>query len=220
MDEVIIIITAPSILEIGKDIVSVVAKGVSRLLRYAFSKTLGMTIKIGIRLGDVLVRGSFSVQNPTELTQDFVAMSSKGVIDYFVSPEAYENSTAIRTTDGQRQTMPNNVTIDELTLYLAVIGLNDNNTFTLNTTTGDTTESIPPSPTETPTKAAGGEYYVPLYLLSFSSCKYAEFNALSDGCLTFCAVCVNKKLQVLHRLFWTSSLCCIRLISYACVADT
>ena len=159
MDEAIIIITAPSILEIGKDIVSVVAKGASRLLRYAFSKTLGMTIKIGIRLGDVLVRGSFSVQNPTELTQDFVAMSSKGVIDYFVSPEAYKNSTAIRITDGQRrkrQTMPNNVTNDELTLYLAVIGLNDNNTFTLNTTTGDTTESIPPSPSEIPT--AGGEY--------------------------------------------------------------
>ena len=156
MGKVIIIITAPSILEIGRDIVSVVSKGVSRLFRYAFSKTLGMTIKIGIGLGDVLVRGSFSVQNPTELTQDFVAMSSKGVIDYFVSPKAYENSTAISTTDGQRQTMPNNVTTDELTLYLAVIGLNDNNTFTLNTTTGDTTESIPPSPSEIPT--AGGEY--------------------------------------------------------------
>ena len=204
-------------LEIGREIASRVAKGASRLLKYAFSRVRGMTIKVGITVGNVLVRGSFSVQNPTELTQDFVAMSNGGEIDYYVSPEAYEQSTTINT-DGQRrkrQTMPNNTT-DELTLYLAVIGLNDNNTFTLNTTTGDTTESIPPSPT----KAAGGEYYVPLYLLFFSSCKYAGFNALSDGYLTFCAVCVNKKLQVLHRLFWTSSLCCIRLISYACVADT
>ena len=113
-----------------------------------------MTIKVGITLGNVLVRGSFSVQNPTELTQDFVVMSNGGEIDYFVSPEAYEQSTTINT-DGQhrkRQTMPNNTT-DDFTLYLSVIGLNDNNTFTLNTTIGDTTEAIPPSPTD----AAGGE---------------------------------------------------------------
>ena len=134
-------------LEVGTEIVSDIARGAKRLLKYLFSKAKGLTVKVGITRGNVLVRGSFSVQNPTELTQDFVVMSNGDEIDYFVSPELYEQSTTVNT-DGQRrkrQATPTN----ELTLYLSIVGLDNNNTFSLNTTIGDTTEAIPPS--------AGGE---------------------------------------------------------------
>ena len=143
-------------LEVGIEIVSDIVGGAKRLLEYVFSKAKGLTVKIGITRGNVLVRGSFSIQNPTELTQDFVVMSNGDEIDYFVSPELYERSTTVNT-DGQRRkrqaTTPTNATTDEVILYLSIVGLDNNNTFSLNTTIGDTTEAIPPSPTE----AAGGE---------------------------------------------------------------
>ena len=139
-------------LEVGTEIVSDVARGAKRLLKYLFSKAKGLTVKVGITVGNVLVRGSFSVQNPTELTQDFAVMSNGDEIDYFVSPELYERSTTVNT-DGQRRrrqaTTPTNATTDEVILYLSIVGLDNNNTFSLNTTIGDTTEAIPPS--------AGGE---------------------------------------------------------------
>ena len=133
-------------LRVGTKIVSNIARGAKRLLKYVYLKAEGLTVKVGIRLGNVLVRGSFSVQNPTELTQDFVVTSNGDKIDYFVSPELYEQSTIVNT-DGQRrkrQATPTN----ELTLYLSIVGLDNNNTFSLNTTIGDTTASIP----------AGGNY--------------------------------------------------------------
>ena len=143
-------------LEVGTEIVSDIVRGGKRLLKYVFSKAKGLTVKVGTTLGNVLVRGSFSVQNPTELTQDFDVMSNGDDIDYFVSPELYERSTTV-STDGQRRkrqaATPTNATTNEVILYLSIVGLDDNNTFSLNTTIGDTTEAIPPSPTE----AAGGE---------------------------------------------------------------
>ena len=132
-------------LEVGTEIVSDVVRGGKRLFKYVVSKAEGLTVKVGITLGNVLVRGSFSVQNPTELTQDFVVTSNGDKIDYFVSPELYERSTTVNT-DGQRRkrqaTTPTNTT-NELTLYLSIVGLDNNNTFSLNTTIGDTTASIP-----------------------------------------------------------------------------
>ena len=132
-------------LEVGTKIVSKVTGGGKRLFKYVFSKAKGLTVKVGITLGNVLARGSFSVQNPTELTQDFVVTSNGDKIDYFISPELYEQSTTV-STDGQRRkrqaTTPTNAT-NELTLYLSIVGLDNNNTFSLNTTIGDTTASIP-----------------------------------------------------------------------------
>ena len=128
-------------LRVGTKIVSNIARGAKRLLKYVYLKAEGLTVKVGITVGNVLVRGSFSVQNPTELTQDFVVTSNGDKIDYFVSPELYEQSTTV-STDGQRrkrQATPTN----ELTLYLSIVGLDNNNTFSLNTTIGDTTASIP-----------------------------------------------------------------------------
>ena len=108
-----------------------------------------MTIKINVDIGNVIVRGSFSVPNPTELTQDFVVMSDGSDIDYFVSPQLFESSTTVNNDSQQRRKRqaPNNTTA--INLYLSIIGIDSNNTFSLNTTTGDTTDTV---------STAGGKY--------------------------------------------------------------
>ena len=75
-----------------------------------------------------MVRGSFTVQNPDALTQDFSVMSNGNGIDYFISPQLYIQSTTDDDDDDdddgsrrKRQTSMPNI-----------------NTFALNTTFGDT----------------------------------------------------------------------------------
>lgn len=125
------------------EIASNVAKGSTRLLQYAYSLIEGMTLKIDVTQGSLLVRGSFSVQNPTELTQDFTVMSNGNDIDYYISPGLYERSTTIDSGSQRRKRqapIPTNAT--DLNVYLSIVGLDNNNTFILNTTIGDTTENI------------------------------------------------------------------------------
>ena len=125
------------------EIASNVARGSMRLLQYAYSRIEGMTLKIDVTQGSLLVRGSFSVQNPTELTQDFTVTSNGNDIDYYISPGLYERSTTIDSGSQRRKRqapIPTNAT--DLNVYLSIVGLDNNNTFILNTTIGDTTESI------------------------------------------------------------------------------
>ena len=128
------------------EIATTLPKGSSRLLQYEFP-SMGMTLKIDITIGNLAIRGSFSVQNPNELTQDFSVMSNGNDIDYFISPELYLQSTTDDDDGGSRRkrqtSIPTNIT--GANVYLSVVGLNDNNTFVLNTTFGDTTEYIPTS---------------------------------------------------------------------------
>ncbi|XP_019849986.1 PREDICTED: uncharacterized protein LOC109580868 [Amphimedon queenslandica] len=123
--------------ETGKEIATTLPKGSSRLLVYVFP-SMGMTLKIDITVGNLVVRGSFTVQNPDALTQDFSVMSNGTNINYFISPQLYIQSTTDDDDDDddgsrrKRQTsMPN--------VYLSIAGLNDINSFALNTTFGDTT---------------------------------------------------------------------------------
>ena len=101
-----------------------------------------MTISIDIVEGRIIVYGSFTIRNPTTLTADFFIQSggSSG-INYFVSPDLYERSTS-RSSGGlgrrKRQAEKN--------VYLAIVGLMSNNSFTMNTTTGDTVPYVSPSP--------------------------------------------------------------------------
>uniref|UniRef100_A0A1X7VAX4 VWFA domain-containing protein n=1 Tax=Amphimedon queenslandica TaxID=400682 RepID=A0A1X7VAX4_AMPQE len=124
--------------ETGKEIATTLPKGSSRLLVYVFP-SMGMTLKIDITVGNLVVRGSFTVQNPDVLTQDFSVMSNGNDIDYFISPELYIQSTTDDDDDGSRRrrqtSMPN--------VYLSIAGLNDINSFALNTTFGDTTSPRP-----------------------------------------------------------------------------
>ena len=73
---VIFIIIATSSLSIGNVIKKgILGLGAYRLIRLPFPRLTGMTIKLAIPVGSVIVRGSFCMTNPTEVTQDFVVMS-------------------------------------------------------------------------------------------------------------------------------------------------
>ena len=111
--------------------------GKSRLLLYSFTNE-GITLKVDITLGQVLVQGSFIIQNPTSLTADFSVTSTTSGIDYFISPALYQSSIGdLQTSRRRRQTgSTSNITAN---VYLSLEGLETNNTFSLNTTFGDTT---------------------------------------------------------------------------------
>ena len=111
--------------------------GKSRLLLYSFTNE-GITLKVDITLGQVLVQGSFIIQNPTSLTADFSVTSTNSGIDYFISPALYQSSIGdLQTSRRRRQTgSTSNITAN---VYLSIEGLETNNTFSLNTTFGDTT---------------------------------------------------------------------------------
>ena len=115
-----------------------------RRLKLPYSVSRGLTLKVAVTQGNVAVHGSFSVQDPNELTQDFFIASNGNDIDYFISPELFRQSTDNGNNDGRRTkrqaSIPTNAT--DANVYLSIVGLNDNNTFILNTTFGDTTETI------------------------------------------------------------------------------
>ncbi|XP_011403766.1 PREDICTED: uncharacterized protein LOC105312654 [Amphimedon queenslandica] len=155
----------PTSTENGMEIATTLPKGSSRLLQYGFPP-MGMTLKVDVTVGNLAVRGSFSVQNPNELTQDFSVMSNGNDIDYFISPELYVQSTTDDDNGGSRRkrqtSIPTNIT--NANVYLSIVGLNDNNTFVLNTTFGDTTEYIP---TSTGTSVLGSMILIMAALLCF-----------------------------------------------------
>ena len=131
------IITAPAIVSVSELLATTLVMGKSRLLQYPFSDE-GITLKIGIKYGQVLVRGSFTIQNPTSLTADFSLTSTTSGIDYFISPDLYQSSTGgLQTSRRRRQTgLPSNITAN---VYLSIKGLQTYNIFILDTTFGDTT---------------------------------------------------------------------------------
>ena len=126
--------TAPAIASISEPLTTSLGMGKSRLLQYPFPDE-GITLKVDITLGQVLVQGSFTIQNPTSLTADFSITSTNSGIDYFISPDLYQSSIGGFQTS-RRTGSPSNVTGN---VYLSIEGLQTNNTFSLNTTFGDTT---------------------------------------------------------------------------------
>ena len=114
-----------------------------RRFRYFFPSKRGLTLKLAVTQGNLAVHGSFSVQDPNELTSDFSIASNGNDIDYFVSPELYRQST---DNDNDRRRTKRQASIStnatNVTVYLSIVGLDNNNTFVLNTTFGDTTENI------------------------------------------------------------------------------
>ncbi|XP_011408989.2 PREDICTED: collagen alpha-3(VI) chain-like, partial [Amphimedon queenslandica] len=99
-----------TLLSVGRTIEGTVERGLFRLIKFFFPQHLGMTIKINVDIGNVIVRGSFTVPNPTELTQDFVVTSDGSDIDYFVSSQLFESSTTVNNDSQQRRKRqaPNN----------------------------------------------------------------------------------------------------------------
>lgn len=97
-----------------------------------------MTIKINIKEGLLVVRGSFTIQNPMPLTEDFsVESDDSSSIVTFISPEMQKAATigGGGVIFRKREAGDSN---DEKKVYLSIVGLADNNTFTMITTAGDT----------------------------------------------------------------------------------
>uniref|UniRef100_A0A1X7UZ52 VWFA domain-containing protein n=1 Tax=Amphimedon queenslandica TaxID=400682 RepID=A0A1X7UZ52_AMPQE len=172
--------STPTISETGKEIAATLPKGSSRLLQYEFP-SMGMTLKVNVTQGNLVVHGSFSVQNPNNLTQDFSVMSNGNDIDHFISPELMRQSTDNGNGGGSRKrrqtSLPTNGT--DANVYLSIVGLNDNNTFVLNTTFGDTarspsdpTESSPTTTASTGTSVLGSMNGVPpgIFALKLAKC--------------------------------------------------
>ena len=129
--------TAPAIVSVSEPLGASLGMGKSRLLQYPFPDE-GITLKIDVTLGQVLVQGSFAIRNPTSLTADFSVTSTDSIISFFISPDLYQSSTGgLQTSRRHRQTgSPSNTTAN---VYLSIEGLQMNNTFILNTTFGNTT---------------------------------------------------------------------------------
>ena len=126
--------TAPAIASISEPLTTSLSMGESRLLQYPFPNE-GITLKIDVTLGQILVQGSFTIRNPTSLTADFSVTSTSSGIDYFISPGLYQSYTGDLQTSRQRP-QTGNITAN---VYLSIEGQQTNNTFSLNTTFGDTT---------------------------------------------------------------------------------
>ena len=131
--------TAPAIASISDPLKTSLSMDESRLLQYPFPDE-GITLKVDITIGQVQVRGSFTIRNPTSLTADFTIQSTSTGIDYFISPDLYQSSTGgIQTSRRRRQT--GSLSNTTANVYLSIVGLLSNNTFSLNTTYGDTTSA-------------------------------------------------------------------------------
>ena len=129
--------TAPAIVSISEPLEASLGMSKFRLLQYPFPDE-GITLKINIILGRVLVQGSFTIRNPTSLTADFSFTSTNNSINFFISPDLYYSSIGgLQTSHQRHQTgSPSNTTAN---VYLSIEGLQTTNTFFLNTTIGDTT---------------------------------------------------------------------------------
>ena len=127
---------APAIASISDPLETSLGMNETRLLQYPFPDE-GITLKIDITIGQVQVQGSFTIRNPTSLTADFSIQSTSTGIDYFISPDLYQSSTGGMQTSYQTGSLSNTTA----NVYLSIVGLLSNNTFTLNTTYGDTTSA-------------------------------------------------------------------------------
>ena len=130
--------TAPAIVPISEPLRTSLGMGESRLLQYPFPDE-GITLKVDITLGQVLVHGSFTIQNPNSLTADFSITSTNNGINFFISPDLYHSSIGGSQTIRERRQigLPSITTTN---VYLSIEGLQTNNTFSLNTTFGDTSK--------------------------------------------------------------------------------
>ena len=121
--------TAPAIFEISQELQTTIGRDQATNLEYNFPPE-GLTIKIEISDGKLVLYGSFTIPGPSSLTADF-EISSTSVINYFVSPELYDES--VINYDGE-----NRLPLGDASVFLTLVGLEDINTFSLFTTLHDT----------------------------------------------------------------------------------
>ena len=122
--------TAPAIFEISQELQTTIGRAQATNLEYNFPPE-GLTIKIEISVGELVLYGSFTIRSPSSLTADF-KIRSTSEIDYFVSPKLYNES--VITYGGE-----NRQASGDTSVFITLVGQEDINTFSLNTTYDDTT---------------------------------------------------------------------------------
>lgn len=83
-----------------------------------------MTLSLDVDEGSIVMYGSDEIQTPNEALHDF--MLSEDMPEIFLTSDILENNT-----------FSNNITV-----YTSIEGLSTFNSFTLNTTVGDTTTGM------------------------------------------------------------------------------
>lgn len=102
-------------------------------MEYDFPVSTGITVNIDVQAGDIIVYVSFTIQNPNPLTAD-IEWSPSTEPNYFISPDDYQSAVATTTS-----TTSNNQSVHDL--YVSMVGLDDNNQFSLKTNEGGTDDA-------------------------------------------------------------------------------
>lgn len=138
-----IFLIAPTVISTNEEITGTIARSEKRLLESEFPNN-GLTLKIDIQVGDLVVYGSFTIRNPTPLTADFSVTHDEKEIDYFVSPELYRSSTNADGDDYSTISDDYSTSGDsgsQANVYFSIVGLEYSNTFSLITAVGDMTSA-------------------------------------------------------------------------------
>ena len=136
--------TAPAIFEISQELQTTIGRDQATNLEYDFPPE-GLTIQIEISVGELVLYGSFTIHSPSSLTADF-EIRSTNEIDYFVSPELYDESVINYGGENQQASGDNGgenrrrrQASEDTSVFITLIGQENINTFSLNTTVDDTT---------------------------------------------------------------------------------
>ena len=109
----------------------------------------GFTIQVELDIGRIVVCGSNSLERPDcsySLTYDWRLEVSE-YEDLFIGPDGFQSNAPRTLTPTSAPTFtPPMFTTTNITVYLTIEGLDENNVFSLNTTYGDT--RIPASTSE------------------------------------------------------------------------
>ena len=133
------IIIAPAISAIGQAITSTLEQNEASYIQLGLPVD-GMTFRLDVSQGSVVMYGSNKIQNPNEAFYDFKLSNNQ--------PEIFVTDKTFFSSITKRQILTNNT--DDITIYITIEGQSESNNFTLNTTIGDTTEPTT-EPTTQPT---------------------------------------------------------------------
>ena len=129
---------APAISDVGQAITRTLEQNEASYIQLDLPVD-GMTLRLNVSQGSVVMYGSNKIQNPNEAFYDFKLSNNQPKI--FVTGKTFFPSIT------KRQISTNNT--DDITIYISIEGQSASNNFTLNTTIGDTTEPTTEPTTET-----------------------------------------------------------------------
>ena len=119
-------ITAPAISAIGQAITNTLEQNEASYFQLGLPED-GMTFSLDVSQGSVVMYGSNKLQNPNEAFYDFQLSSSQREI--FISYATFSSPITKRQITN----------FTNITVYVSIQGQSVSNSFTLNTTIGDTT---------------------------------------------------------------------------------